>query len=174
MAPIIAGLLQAGLPILAKAFATKGSEVIQDKLGVNIPDLLGSEEGRVKLRELELKHAEFLLSLDQADKERELAWFGSEIADKASARVRDSEIVKAAGANLRANLMFAIAVAAILWLVWVIWKSADISEYTKGIFTLVLGRFLGYLDNIYNYEFGTTRTSRTKDMTIAKLTKEAE
>lgn len=34
-----------------------------------------------------------------------------------------------------------------------------------------LGRFLGYLDNIFNFEFGTTRSSQKKDDTILNLTK---
>ena len=57
-----------------------------------------------------------------------------------------------------------------------LWKLIDdhaipyINEYVKGIFTLVLGRFLGYLDNIYSFEFGTTRGSKEKDETIKQLT----
>jgi hypothetical protein len=51
-----------------------------------------------------------------------------------------------------------------------VWKDPNINEYVKGIFTLVLGRFLGYLDNIYSFEFGTTRGSKEKDETIKNLT----
>ena len=71
--------------------------------------------------------------------------------------------------NYRANFMFVLAVGMITMLVWIVWKDQGINEYVKGIFTLVLGRFLGYLDNIYNFEFGTTRSSRTKDSTIERL-----
>jgi len=67
--------------------------------------------------------------------------------------------------------MFLLAVAMIAGLVWLVWKDPSINEYMKGIFTLVLGRFLGYLDNIYNFEFGSTRTSKAKDATIENLTR---
>ena len=65
--------------------------------------------------------------------------------------------------------MFALAVAVIVLLVCLIWKDPDINEYMKGVVTLVLGRFLGYLDSIYGFEFGTTRGSQNKDSTINAL-----
>lgn len=46
-------------------------------------------------------------------------------------------------------------------------------EFAKGIITLILGRFLGYVDNIYNFEFGTTRGSKAKDDVITNLTTSA-
>jgi hypothetical protein len=66
--------------------------------------------------------------------------------------------------------MYVLAVVLIAALVWIVLKSG-LDEYAKGIITLVLGRFLGYLDNIYNFEFGSTRTSKTKDDSIKNLTK---
>jgi hypothetical protein len=72
--------------------------------------------------------------------------------------------------NYRADSMYILAVILIAGMVYVVLKSG-LDEYAKGIITLVLGRFLGYLDNIYNFEFGTTRSSKTKDSTIENLTK---
>jgi hypothetical protein len=87
------------------------------------------------------------------------------LADVQSARTRD---VALAAHNYRADSMYVLAVLLIAALVYVVLKS-EIDEYAKGIITLVLGRFLGYLDNIYNFEFGTTRSSKVKDATIEKL-----
>ena len=78
------------------------------------------------------------------------------LADVASARQRD------------VDSMYILAVILIAALVYVVLRS-ELDEYAKGIITLVLGRFLGYLDNIYNFEFGTTRASKLKDATIDKL-----
>lgn len=91
------------------------------------------------------------------------------MADVADARKRDSIFVQLGKRNYRADIMFLLAIAVITWLVWIVWKEPAINEYVKGIFTLVLGRFLGYLDNIYNFEFGSTRSSKTKDTTIERL-----
>jgi hypothetical protein len=93
------------------------------------------------------------------------------LADRADARKRDAVFIASGSRNYRADFMFVLAVAMISALVWLVWKDPSINEYMKGIFTLVLGRFLGYLDNIYNFEFGSTRASKTKDATIENLTK---
>lgn len=91
--------------------------------------------------------------------------------DVKSARLRDVEFTKAGTRNYRADTMYFLAVAVIASLVWAVLAS-DMDEYGKGIITLVLGRFLGYLDNIYNFEFGTTRANKVKDDTISSLAKE--
>jgi hypothetical protein len=93
------------------------------------------------------------------------------LADRADARKRDAAFIQAGTRNYRADGMFVLAVAMISGLVWLVWKDPSINEYMKGIFTLVLGRFLGYLDNIYNFEFGSTRASKAKDVTIENLSR---
>lgn len=113
-----------------------------------------------------VKQLEFQMAILAMDAEMEKLY----LADVNSARLRDMEFVKAGGKNYRADSMYVLAVLLIAALVWVVLKS-QIDEYGKGIITLVLGRFLGYLDNIYNFEFGTTRASKTKDDTIKSLTK---
>ena len=89
------------------------------------------------------------------------------LADVADARKRDTAL---ASHNYRADSMYILAVILIAALVYAV-LSSTMDEYAKGIVTLVLGRFLGYLDNIYNFEFGTTRSSKVKDSTIENLTK---
>lgn len=89
------------------------------------------------------------------------------LADVQSARQRD---VALPSHNYRADSMYVLAVILVAAMVWVTLQS-DLDEYAKGIITLVLGRFLGYLDAVYNFEFGTNRTSRTKDNTIENLSK---
>lgn len=169
LAPLLKELGQWGFSAIASVVATKGKEIVEDKFGVKLDDMLGSEEGRFRLKELEIKHEQFLLEMAEKTDAREYESFKTEVEDRSSARLRDSEFIKNAKENWRAHAMFILAVLICCWLTWIIWKTPDVPEYTKGIFTLVLGRFLGYLDNIYNFEFGTTRTSRQKDNTIERL-----
>lgn len=169
MLPIVAALIKWGLPTLAGAVVSKGKEVVQEKLDINLDDALGTERGRIQLKQLEMQHEEFLINAAQASEVRDLDYFKEEVTDKGSARARDAEFLKAGTRNYRADFMFLLAVGMVGLLVWIVWKDSSINEYVKGIFTLVLGRFLGYLDNIYNFEFGTTRSSRQKDTTIEKL-----
>lgn len=69
--------------------------------------------------------------------------------------------------NLRINIMAAGAFVVILCGMAVVVWFTQIGEYAQGIITLVIGRFLGYTDAIYNYEFSTTRANKVKDATIA-------
>jgi hypothetical protein len=112
-----------------------------------------------------------VLSFRQAVMEQEAELDKAFLADRADARKRDAVFIQTGVRNVRADLMFVLAVAVICGLVWLIWKDPGINEYVKGIFTLVLGRFLGYLDNIYNFEFGSTRASKAKDTTIENLSR---
>lgn len=74
---------------------------------------------------------------------------------------------------VRVNFLIAAAfVIVIVCLAVTVWITIS-DEFAKGIVTLVLGRYLGYVDNIYNFEFGTTRSSTKKDESIAELTKTA-
>lgn len=96
------------------------------------------------------------------------------LADIQDARARDVKLAQVGQRNIRADSMYILAVAVIILLVVLIWKTPDITEYVKGIVTLVLGRFLGYLDSIYNFEYGTTRSSKVQQDTINKLSTPTE
>lgn len=172
MIPIVASLLttlaQNGLGLLSSAIQAKGKEVVEETLGVKIPDNPSPEE-IAKLRQAQFDHEERLTELGIEKAKQDLEGFKVEVQDRDSARGRDAEFIKRGIQNNRANLMFFLAVTAVAGLVWMVWKDQSLPEYTKGIVTLVLGRFLGYLDNIYSFEFGTTRGSREKDDTINKL-----
>ena len=172
VAPIIAGLLTTlatnGLGLLSSAIQAKGKEVVEQTLGVKIPDN-PSPEDIAKLRQAQYDHEERLIELSIEKAKNDLEGFKIEVADRESARVRDAEFIKRGVVNNRANLMFFLAVMAVAGLVYLVWKDNTLNEYVKGIVTLVLGRFLGYLDNIYSFEFGTTRGSREKDDTINKM-----
>jgi hypothetical protein len=71
--------------------------------------------------------------------------------------------------NTRLNVLAAMALAVVLVCAAVAVLVSDLNEYAKGIITLLLGRFSGYVDSVYNFEFGTTRSSKQKDDVIAGL-----
>lgn len=171
LAPLLLELARNGLGTLASAIQAKGKEVVEETLGVKIPDSPQALTPEL-LHQLQLKqmeHEEFLIDAAIRREELDLKGFQVEVEEKNSARQRDTAFVQAGYRNNRAHLMFALAVIVVCALTYLIWESDNLNEYTKGIFTLVLGRFLGYLDNIYNFEFGTTRQSRSKDETIERL-----
>ena len=172
MIPIVAGLLttlaQNGLGLLSSAIQAKGKEVVENTLGVKIPDDPSPEE-IAKLRQAQFDHEERLIELGIEKAKQDLEAFKEEVKDRSNARDRDSWFIKMGKHNWRADIMVLIAALAVAGLVYLVWSTPGINEYVKGIVTLVLGRFLGYLDNIYSFEFGTTRGSKDKDDTIKQL-----
>jgi hypothetical protein len=93
------------------------------------------------------------------------------LADTQSARQRDVKLAEAGIRNYRANVMAGTAILlVIVCLFIVVWTSA-LDEYAKGVITLILGRTLGWVEQIFSFEFGTTRSSKNKDVTISNLTK---
>lgn len=168
--PIIQELMSKGLTTLAGAVANKGKEFVEEKLGVKLEEQITPERA-LQLKQIELDREDELQRWALENRKLDLEEFKEEVKDKGSARMRDQALMAIGRHNWRADLMFLLAVLMIAGLVWLIWKDPSINEYVKGIFTLVLGRFLGYLDNIYNFEFGTTRNNRTKDATIEQLSR---
>jgi hypothetical protein len=170
LVPIIGELVRNGLELVGNAVLAKGKDYIEEKTGVVLQPSMSPEDLR-KLKEFQLTNELELAKLRQADDRLELEFYQAEAADTDSARKRDMAFLAAGTRNYRADVMFGIAVAACLGLTIMVWGSENLDDYTKGIFTLVLGRFLGYVDNAYQFEFGRTRTSEKKDDTINTLSK---
>lgn len=126
-------------------------------------------EVRVKLIEAEAEFKRQAFELQKLKLVGEQARDAAELADLGDARKRDAAFLAAGLRNWRADIMFGLAFIAICGLTWAVWKNAEVTEFTKGIITLVLGRFLGYVDSAYQFEFGSTRTSKQKDSTIERL-----
>lgn len=149
-----------------------GSEKAADAAGqvVAIAETVTGRAGPEAVEALQADPA-LVLQFRQAVMASEADLDKAYLADRADARKRDFKFLEVGKRNVRADLMFVLAVAVTCGLVWVVWQDQGINEYVKGIFTLVLGRFLGYLDNIYNFEFGSTRSSKAKDATIENLTR---
>ena len=112
------------------------------------------------------KAAEFQIRVN----EQMMAWDSMFLLDIQDAREREVKLRQAGYTSSRANMMLISAYIGVAICFLGIWSS-DINEFQKSVLSLVLGRMLGYIDQGFNFEFGTTRTSRSKDDVIEKLTK---
>lgn len=93
------------------------------------------------------------------------------MADTQNARGRDVALTQAGVRNYRASALVAAAMLiVVVCLAVVIWQS-DLNEFAKGAVTLILGRALGWIEQVFSFEFGTTRASKAKDETINNLTR---
>lgn len=110
---------------------------------------------------------QFRISVMENESKLEMAY----LADVQSARDRDVEMAKAGVRNVRANVLVAGALLlVVVCLAIVVWASS-MDDFAKATITLILGRSLGWVEQIFSFEFGTTRASKTKDDTIKNLSK---
>lgn len=114
--------------------------------------------------ELQLEFQKQLLAQDSQ-------FEGLYIDDKKDARARDIALAGTPKGNVRANWLVGACIIIITTILAVVIRNPEISEFAKGVLTTILGVFLNQLTNIYNFEFGTTRKSDTKDATISALTR---
>lgn len=169
---ILSELLPIGASILGGPIAGVATKWLADKLGLSdstVTSVTDALQGVDPLERAKLEQEFIKWSIQEQNRMWEL-----ELQEKNSARVRDTAYITSGSRNYRADIMFVLSVVVVCGLVWIVWQDTNLNEYVKGIFTLVLGRFLGYLDNIYNFEFGSTRGSKNKDATIENLSKKEE
>lgn len=170
MAPLIALALQIAPSLLKVLGANEPTQKLADKV-TEVAEFVTGYKNPQQIMEI-LQHnsqAATNFRMELLNQETELIKL--QYSDLASARARDVEVVKTTGANTRANWMFVLAVAVVVLLTFMVWSIPEINEYVKGVMTLILGRFLGYLDTIYNFEFGYTRGKQKADNTISALSK---
>jgi hypothetical protein len=113
------------------------------------------------------KMLEFQLAMESMKLERDKAYLN----DTQDARRRDAELAKSGIVNYRANVIAACAILIVLICLFVVILNSEANDFVKGIVGLILGRALGWVEQIFSFEFGTTRTSKDKDNTISNLTK---
>lgn len=173
IAAIVAELAKQGLSLLGSAVLSKGQEAVEKKLGVKLPDLLGSEEGRVRLRQLELQHEQFLVTADQRDAERNLEYFRLELGDLDSARrMQAAALAQADLFSKRFVYWLALATLAFggLYVVAITFLPlpADNVRFADTTLGFILGSLMA---PVIAYFFGSSRGSKDKDETLQALAK---
>lgn len=111
----------------------------------------------------------FNLAVLAADTELEKAY----LSDRADARNRDIEVRKVSGgSNTRADVMVVGAVLGLIACLAVLCAfRKEIPGEAVGIVSTIAGIFGACLRDAYQFEFGSSRSSRDKDNTIANLSK---
>lgn len=94
------------------------------------------------------------------------------LADRADARARDIELHKAGFGNRRADVMVALDVLGLIsCLVVLVFFRSTLPGEVVGILSTIAGIFGACLRDAHQFEFGSSRSSQTKDVVIANLTK---
>ncbi|APW37176.1 hypothetical protein RD110_08155 [Rhodoferax koreense] len=94
------------------------------------------------------------------------------LADRADARARDVDLAKLGRRNVRADIMvFLDVVGLIACLVVLIFYKEKIPGEAVGLISTIAATFGLCLRDAHQYEFGSSRSSANKDLTITNLTR---
>jgi ABC-type multidrug transport system fused ATPase/permease subunit len=159
--PILTKLAESGLSILGNAILAKGKDEIERRIGVDIDSTMQTEDGKIRLLQLQQEHEEFLIAANAQAKEEDLKVQAMENANTASARdmnTRVNESVNASWLSKNIAAMLAITVVSIGFFLLATTDAADVRTAVVGLMTLVLG-----------FYFGSTSSSKGKDELISKL-----
>lgn len=165
MGALIAALAKFGFPILANAVMSKGKDVVEEKLGVNLDQMLGTEEGRIELKKLEYSNEESLRQFTIASREQELRSNQMYLQDTDSAR-------KMQVAALGQDDVFSKRFIYYFAIFWSVVSCTYIGAITFGTIPTantrfadtILGFILGTLvATIIQFFFGSSKGSKDKD-----------
>lgn len=174
MLPIVSALVNAGLGILGSAVATKGKEFIQDKLNVDITKLLQSEEGKIQLAQIELQHQEILqkFAIDRKNQEIE----ENKLVQANTSDARDLQKVALIQSDVFSKRFLYYfswfwSGAAIIYIFLITF--INIPETSIRFADTILGFLLGtVIAQIFNFFYGSSKSSKDKDAKISQLIKE--
>jgi hypothetical protein len=92
------------------------------------------------------------------------------LLDRQNARLRDLRLIQAGRRNRRADIMVvSAALGLVLCLVSLTYFGQKLPGEAVGILSTIAGIFGACLKDAYAFEFGSSRSSRDKDTTVATL-----
>lgn len=163
MAPLVAALMQLGLPLISQAVQAKGKQMIEEKLGIELkPDMSAEELAIAKDKERE--HERFLV--DAAQKS-----FDSEIADRGNARAMQVAALAQDDLFSKRFLYYYASALSTICLIYIFCITfCTIPAANIRFADTILGFLLGtVLSTIVFFFFGTSRSSQRKDEVINRL-----
>jgi len=164
LAPLFAGVLaelaKNGLGVLAKAIEAKGKEVVEEKLGVKIPDDPAklSPELLQQLQIKQMEHEEFLV--DAALEETKAF-----LEDRKDARARDVEFIKAGKNNVRGDFLAYGAIGSLFVTILLLFL-VKVPAESRDILLIVLGGLIVIVKDVYGFEFGSSKDSARQQQAI--------
>jgi hypothetical protein len=159
LVPILTQLAGAGMQKVVDAVLDKGTQVVEEKLGVTLtpgPDGKLSEEKLASIKEAAMKHEEFM--------------FEQEVKDRSSARQREVDIASNEHVPLINKVItpyLAIFVVAASFVLFSILIFVDVRPEAKDILIYILGVLSAAVTQILSYYFGSSIGSKDKSDLLA-------
>ena len=160
--PVVTKLAESGLNLLSSAVQAKGKDVIEKTLGVDLDKEMTTEDGKLKLRKMELDHEEFLLNAAQAKADQLLKQYAAENENTAGAREMNEKIQESANAsrlskNAAYIIDFFVILATFAMAVAVLYHA--VPDGNKELFYTAFGSMLGLCTTIINFHRGSSAHS---------------
>ncbi len=86
------------------------------------------------------------------------------LADRQDARERDLKLRELGYRNVRADIMILVVGVALCLDMWLLWANPSMPSGVVAIFNIVVGALLQMLNAAFNFEFGSSRGSKEKDL----------
>lgn len=86
------------------------------------------------------------------------------LADKQDARKRDLELRKMGYNNIRADIMILAAAVVLIVDIYMLYSNPNMPNSVVAIFNMIAGSVLTMLNSAYQFEFGSSRGSKEKDI----------
>jgi len=168
IAPVVGGLLggPAGTAVgglVAEVLGTEPTpEAVHEEIRRNPDAFLKLKQMEIE-KETELAH---LASEDyRAEMDNILEHRKVDTADIQNARGRDTQLKLNGHHNYRADIMLALAFSSLLILIWMVWKEAsDLPQNVFALFNMAIGMILKMISDGFQFEFGSSRGSKEKDL----------
>lgn len=86
------------------------------------------------------------------------------LADRQNARQRDTDLKKMGYRNTRADIMIFMAFVCVCFISYMIFDASTIKPEILAIFNMALGYLFKMLSDAFQFEFGSSRGSKEKDV----------
>lgn len=173
MIPVLGALLTTlaseGLGMIGNAILSKGKEVVEEKLGVKIPDdpKQLTPELLQQLQIKQMEHEEFLVQAALEEKKLAAEEYKAELADRGSARDRDKEFTKAGKNNQRGDNLAYLAVGALV-LDMICLTFIEVPRGNRDLLLVILGALIAIVKDVYGFEFGSSKDGARASQELVK------
>ena len=159
--PIVLALAQFAPSVMRYFGAGAASESVAERVAEMAQTVTGArtpEEAIAAITASAEMQTRFRLAVLAADGELERAY----LSDRASARDRDREYVRAGRYNYRADILALLSVGGLLVCVWLIARDAGMPQRAIDAILIVIGVLAAAVRDVFSFEFGSSRGSERK------------
>ena len=177
LAPIVAELAKNGLNLLVNAVTAKGKDFVEEKLGIDLEKETQTEEGRIKLRSLEIQHEEFILQAAQKEAENRLKDKELDIQNTANAQNMNTKIQESTNASKIAKegpyyLDFLVVGSTLILAAILLFNG--VPAVNKELVYMAFGSLVTMCGTILNFHRGSSQGSKDNSAAVRKALESAK